>query len=737
MGFIMPRIEGFKEIHVLYGVQSRRQSFPKADWAFLLAAAANCAAAFEALHARGHLVGDVNEGNLLVSPKDATVRLIDCDSFQLVAGNRVFLCDVGSPLFTPPELLGKNFKQVTRGVSHDQFGLAVLLFHLLFLGRHPFSGRYLGGGEMAPERAIGEHRFAFGRNATALQMAPPPFALPLSFLPPTMSDLFERAFSPHAERTGRPSAGEWRQQLLGLLKQLRTCPTDASHRYPSHLHNCAWCQMVADGGPAFFLGFNVVGQLTFIARAEDLTPFWAEVSRLQVPNLPARPAAPQAPVASPLAVDAAKALEQIKFLRSLCAMAGALAAVAALVGAVAALPPSLFIGLPAGLLLLLSGAQWWRLSRGSVVGVALRERQSARAMAQAALASAQVEWEGLTPAIELIQGQHAQLESLRRDYFALQPGFEAESGRLLKDREASQRRDFLRNAAIRSHTIKNIGDGRKAMLRSYHVETALDVLTRRIQGVVPGFGPALADALNEWARSIEGQFRFDAKKGVSEQERRALVIKYLQRQAQLKSTIAKVLVELRARTNATASQVTSVYGRFTICLTAAAQADADLSAVAPGNRPGTVASFWGGRSYWTALSAIMLCALLRGGDREALEATGSYPEPPATATAHATPEPATSTPLPRLLIPRDCTIRSAPSVNASDLGRVVANTPLSVSARQNGWRKVTFPGGQQGWTGPRCWTPLVSTGGNCVRDEDCARSQCSLPPEGETIGTCL
>ena len=58
------------------------------------------------VHEHGHLVGDVNHGNALVSGR-ATVRLIDCDSFQIQAGSRRFLCEVGVSTHVPPELAGR------------------------------------------------------------------------------------------------------------------------------------------------------------------------------------------------------------------------------------------------------------------------------------------------------------------------------------------------------------------------------------------------------------------------------------------------------------------------------------------------------------------------------------------------------------------------------------------------------------------------------------------------------
>src|SRR5205814_7863741 len=66
--------------------------------------------------------------------------LIDCDSFEITDGKTVFPCMVGVPTYTPPELQGQSFQGVRRTKQHDAFGLAVLIFHMLFLGRHPFAG---------------------------------------------------------------------------------------------------------------------------------------------------------------------------------------------------------------------------------------------------------------------------------------------------------------------------------------------------------------------------------------------------------------------------------------------------------------------------------------------------------------------------------------------------------------------------------------------------------------------
>ncbi len=85
--------------------------------------ARNTAAAFSTLHAQGHVIGDVNQGNVVVGA-DSKVTLIDCDSFQIRASNTLHLCEVGVPHFTPPELQGtSSFASTQRTENHDNFGL--------------------------------------------------------------------------------------------------------------------------------------------------------------------------------------------------------------------------------------------------------------------------------------------------------------------------------------------------------------------------------------------------------------------------------------------------------------------------------------------------------------------------------------------------------------------------------------------------------------------------------------
>jgi DNA-binding helix-hairpin-helix protein with protein kinase domain len=112
-GFSMRLIEGYRPIHELYGVKSRKICYPKADYRFLVRAATNTARAVGQVHASSCVIGDLNHSGILVSD-DATVALIDADSFQFQADGKTYPCLVGVPDFTPPELQGIPLNGVVR-----------------------------------------------------------------------------------------------------------------------------------------------------------------------------------------------------------------------------------------------------------------------------------------------------------------------------------------------------------------------------------------------------------------------------------------------------------------------------------------------------------------------------------------------------------------------------------------------------------------------------------------------
>jgi DNA-binding helix-hairpin-helix protein with protein kinase domain len=246
-GFLMPHVNA-KEIHELYSTKSRRIYFPDATWHFLVHSAANVARAFYSLHSKSHFMGDVNHGNCVVLA-DGTVKLIDCDSFGIKAGDKRYVCEVGVNTHLAPELQGKTLRDIERTESHDNFGLAVIVFQLLFLGRHPFAGNFRAMEDLSLEEAIEKYLFAYSATASERGVVQPPGTLTLQDIPDSLSSLFERAFSPDHDR---PKPTEWIEHLADLNNNLEQCSIHPGHHYSSGLTHCPWCRIESHTGITFF-----------------------------------------------------------------------------------------------------------------------------------------------------------------------------------------------------------------------------------------------------------------------------------------------------------------------------------------------------------------------------------------------------------------------------------------------------------------------------------------------------
>jgi DNA-binding helix-hairpin-helix protein with protein kinase domain len=176
------------------------------------------------------VIGDLNQSGILIA-KNAMATLIDCDSFQVTVSGRTFLCKVGKEEFTPPELQGIRFDQIVRTSNHDAFGLAVIIFYLLFMGRHPFDGKFVGRGDVPPRpKAISEYRFAYSCRTNDTRMVPPPHVPLLSDLPKELSDAFEIAFGPSGP-SRRPTAADWVLMLERAELQVVGCQNNSAHHF--------------------------------------------------------------------------------------------------------------------------------------------------------------------------------------------------------------------------------------------------------------------------------------------------------------------------------------------------------------------------------------------------------------------------------------------------------------------------------------------------------------------------
>ncbi|MEA2176611.1 MAG: hypothetical protein QOD00_4203 [Blastocatellia bacterium] len=241
IGFLMPLVQNAHPISDFYDVETRHAQFPLFSYQSLCRTARNLASAVWAIHDSGYVIGDVNESNIMVTHQ-TLVTLVDTDSFQVIdsTDGRVYRCPVGTELFTPPELHGKNFEEIDRSREHDLFGIAALFFQLLMEGTRPFAGSFHNPDETPYYvECLIKGYFPYGGHPL---INPSPLAPPFEMLHPQLQKLFRQCFvDGHADPRQRPDAHTWYQALKASERALITCSRNQQHYYFKHYTHCPWC----------------------------------------------------------------------------------------------------------------------------------------------------------------------------------------------------------------------------------------------------------------------------------------------------------------------------------------------------------------------------------------------------------------------------------------------------------------------------------------------------------------
>jgi DNA-binding helix-hairpin-helix protein with protein kinase domain len=495
VGLLIPRIHNKKNVHHLYGPKSRLQDFPRADWRFLIRAAANIAKAFAVVHEARCVIGDVNHGSIMVGT-DATVSLIDCESFQISAGTRQYFCEVGMETFTPPELQGvSSFRNISRTADFDNFGLAVIVFHLLFMGRHPFAGRYAGAGDMPIPKAIKEFRFPYGANHKSMQMERPPGTPPLSFVGHDIAALFESAFSRAAVSAARPTAIQWANALNKLEANTKQCSHNKAHWFTRHLSDCPWCYMESLGANPLF---PFVTPPTPTGPELDVEFFARQINALS--DLSGGPSMLLS--AASVSQNARTAGQPNKGAKPIAV----LGAVGVFIAGTIALPPLFWVAAIAAFFAY--GFFLTALSNESKIvefrrNLTIAEQNLARAISDWHVKAGPQEF---TAAKVRFENRRKTLNDVPASRLRALNALNQNQRKLQLDR-------FLDQFEIEDANIPNIGPTRKRTLESYGIETAEDVTLARV-GAVPGFGPKMVEHLMNWRRTKEAKFIFDPRKAV-------------------------------------------------------------------------------------------------------------------------------------------------------------------------------------------------------------------------------
>lgn len=509
-GFIMRLVADCKPLHELYAPGSRKNHFPKADYRFLTRAALNITRAVAQVHDSGCVIGDINHSGVLVS-QQATAALIDADSFQIAENGVRHLCKVGVPEYTPPELQGQPLDQVTRTANHDAFGLAIIIFQLLFMGKHPFSGRFTGQGDMPMERAIKEHRFAYStKRQTGL--SPPPGASDLTDIPMWLGDMFEQAFGPQGQ-SQRPTAAQWVAALVSFEETLAKCASNALHYYSKAAKVCPWCDMEQNIGIVLF----VPDAATFTAQAFSGGTFnaeqlWRQIEAMNLPalaNLP--PPGNQLVGQVSVAAEKAKRLNKSLLGKRLAIVVGALA---------------LWLFKPESFLYFAGAAAftWYAIGSG---GKDVKPFTHAFEAASQKWLAAIAQWHSSLN-LKQIATRRADIEAWKKEYQGLKGEHNsriAEVARLHKERQLD---DYLDGFEIADEIakgrlkVKGLGRGKIAALISYNIETFADVSEEECLEV-PGIGQAITSGLMRYRTTLASKFRPNTQMSISEKQDRMMI----------------------------------------------------------------------------------------------------------------------------------------------------------------------------------------------------------------------
>ncbi len=529
VGFTMPKLHEFRPLFELYSPKLRLQKFPQADWRFLIHTAMNTARAFSVVHEFGHVIGDVNHGNLLVA-KDATVKFIDTDSFQISANGKNWLCEVGVATHQPPEMQGlASYKGLIRTANHDNFGLAVLIFQLLCLARHPFSGRFEGVGDMPLEKAITELRFAYSRNVHLTLMKPPPASVPIESLGPNISSLFDRAFSKEGMYKNRPNAREWVSALETLLHSLKKCLSNDTHYYLNSTVSCPWCNIEQQSG---VLVFPLV--TSGVKSAFCFESLWQQVIGISYPS--SVPSLPEIDNISPSPSNEAlevrrnvKKLRKRIFLPLMCTFS------LFFIGLI--LKNSIYHLLPITFISII--LVYYKMSKLKIIKDIVKR-----------LTDAKMAWNDISQNWNLKMSDAAfikerqNLDTLKRQYDDLHKERQQDLQKLWENRRQQQLINHLDQCRIEFAKLEGIGPGRSSTLQSYGIETAADVDPQKLM-CISGFGPKLIQKLVNWRKQCENKFVFNSAQGILQSDLSAIENKIMQKRFKIEKAAIHGLSQLK------------------------------------------------------------------------------------------------------------------------------------------------------------------------------------------------
>lgn len=219
VGYLMPLAKGETFNLSIFKKPLLQEMFPHWGREHLVQLAITTLGLIKKLHDLNVLIGDINPNNFMVC-NEREVYLVDTDSVQIEA----FPCPVGTPHFTPPELIGQSYGDFLRTKDHEVFAVATLLFMILFPGKPPYSGQ--GGGDVV--ESIQKRKFPYVKEEDDQFSARPfgPYRYIWSHLPFVLRQDFKDIFYegnriPKSQADGRNPARPTSNYVDRFLFDLR------------------------------------------------------------------------------------------------------------------------------------------------------------------------------------------------------------------------------------------------------------------------------------------------------------------------------------------------------------------------------------------------------------------------------------------------------------------------------------------------------------------------------------
>jgi len=492
-GFVMKKLIGYVPLHMIFSPMDRKRMFPDKGYNFLVHVARNLATAFHNLHEAGLVVGDVNEGNILISA-GGLVSFIDCDSFQIKERDSYYYCEVGVPRYTPPELLSeRTFEHVVRTVNTDSFSLGVLLFQLLFLGRHPFAGKNKTAKDIDEETAIRQHEFAYSLENKRKKLHPPNDSFAITNLPDGLVALFHQAF----EQLQRPVPALWVKALDNLLGEMTTCDESRLHTYPAQMQECPWCYFKNTRGILYFLDDTYLHANTVF---DDIDSFvnGFHVDKLELKKWSGPQVFPDV-LAQPIPEGFKRNRSRRRALAIVCVICFG----------------SLFLFKKSGAMVSFDIVLWVVFSVITVLGAAIARLTRSMNIEKSKM---RAEYVRLVTTRDSMIAEYnsprelpvyykgiASLEKMVKDYRDLPNEYNRRKKLAEEQVFDEQLQYYLRLFAIQDHTIPSFGAAKKAALYNSGIYNAADI-TRLSTMKIPGIGPKNQQVLLSWQRQMTSGF---------------------------------------------------------------------------------------------------------------------------------------------------------------------------------------------------------------------------------------